>query len=71
MLATRFWRFYITGGAEISVDAEYFGSPQAVTDNCETHRDSLIDGHAMQATKQWQARNTGITLQPTLTQYTQ
>ena len=39
-------------GAEISVDAEHFGSPQAVTDNCETHRDCLIDGHAMQATKQ-------------------
>ena len=31
------------GEAEISDDAESFGSPQAVTDDCETHRDCLID----------------------------
>ena len=32
------------GEAEISDDAESFGSPQAVTDDCETHSDCLIDG---------------------------
>ena len=32
------------GEAEISDDAESFGSPQAVTDDRETHRDCLIDG---------------------------
>ena len=32
------------GEAEISADAEPFGSPQAVTDDCETYRNCLIDG---------------------------
>ena len=31
------------GEADISGDAKSFGSPQAVTDDCETHRDCLID----------------------------
>ena len=31
------------GEAEISDDPECFGSPQAFTDNCETHSDCLID----------------------------
>ena len=30
-------------GAKFSDDAESFGSPQAVTDDCETRRDCLID----------------------------
>ena len=32
------------GEAEISNDAESFGSPQAVIDDCKTHRNCLIDG---------------------------
>ena len=32
------------GQTEISDDAESFVSPQAVTDDCKTHRDCLIDG---------------------------
>ena len=32
------------GEAEISDDAECFGSPQAFMDDCETHSDCLIDG---------------------------
>ena len=32
------------GEAEISDNAESFGSPQAVTDDCETHSNCLIDG---------------------------
>ena len=32
------------GEAEISDDAECFGSPQAFTDDYETHNDCLIDG---------------------------
>ena len=54
------------GEADISADAESFASPQGVTDDHETQR-----LRPMQATKQRQARHTGMTLQPTLTQYTQ
>ena len=32
------------GEAEISDDAECFGSPQAFTDDCKIHSDCLIDG---------------------------
>ena len=38
------------GEAEISDDAESFGSPQAVTDDCETQ--GLSDRRPMQDTKQ-------------------
>ena len=44
MLVSRFICFCTTGKAEISADAESFGSPQTVTDDRKTHRDCLIDG---------------------------
>ena len=57
------------GEAEISADAESFGSPQAVTDDRETHRDCLINGRCKPPSSD--KLDTSMTLHPTLTQYTQ
>ena len=58
------------GEAEISDDAESFGTSTG-SHGWSRDRQGLSDQHPMQASKQWQARRTGITLQPTLTHYTQ
>ena len=69
MLASRFWSFCRTGRGwdqwRCWMLWKSTGTHWRLRD---TQR--LSDQQPMQATKQWQARHTGITLQPTLTQYT-
>ena len=57
-------------GAKFSDDAESFGSPQAVMDDCETRRDCLIDSQCKPPSNDRPDTLALYTLQPTLTRHT-